>query len=109
VIGHIKRTVSFGRGYSKSQIGTRHIYVRRGTVADVDALTAEDRRAVERELRRRDKLTRETAAERMLASYAVTATRTCTRGPTAAGKDRTTTRRAERLDAVQERVGRGLP
>jgi uncharacterized protein HemY len=69
VIGHLKRRASLGRGYSKSQMSTRHIYVWAGTVASIDALDDGDRRAVERELRRRDKATRETAADYMIAAY----------------------------------------
>jgi hypothetical protein len=69
VIGQVKRTGSFGRGYTKSQMSTRHISVWQGSVADVEHLEENDRRVVERLLRRRDKSSQASAARYMLDSY----------------------------------------
>jgi hypothetical protein len=70
VVARVMRVPSFGRAYSKSQMGTRHIMVWRSSVADVPGLSDEERRSVQRELKRRDKTTREMAAAHILSSYA---------------------------------------
>jgi hypothetical protein len=69
VIGHVTRTESLGRTYSKSNMGTRHVVVWRSSVSAVDGLADDERRAVEREVRRRDKLSREAAARYIVESY----------------------------------------
>ena len=69
VIAQVRRVPSFGRAYSKSQMGTRHIMVWQSSAADVPGLAEEDRRSVERELRSRDKTSRPMTAAHILASY----------------------------------------
>jgi hypothetical protein len=69
VIARVMRVPSFGRAYSKSQMGTRHIMVWQSSVDDVPGLSDDERRAVQRELRSRDKTTRKMAAAHILASY----------------------------------------
>lgn len=68
VIGRIQRHRSFGRGFSKSQMCTRHIMVWSSTVADV-GLSGDDHRAVQRQIRR-DKTSREAAVEHIIEAYA---------------------------------------
>jgi hypothetical protein len=70
VVCRLTRADSLGRGYSKSQMSTRHVSVWRGSVAQVPGLSDIERRAVQRELDSRDKTTRETAALHALDSYA---------------------------------------
>lgn len=69
IIARVMRVPSLGRAYSKSRMGTRHIMVWQSSVADVPGLSDEDRRVVERELRRRDKTKRQMTAAHILASY----------------------------------------
>jgi hypothetical protein len=69
VIARVTRVRSLGRAYSKSQMGTRHIMAWQSSVADVPGLSDEERRAVQRGLRRRDKTTRQMTAPHILASY----------------------------------------
>jgi hypothetical protein len=69
VICRVKRTTSLGRGYSKSQMSTRHVAAWRGSVKHVLGLSDIERRAVQRELDSRDKTTREMAVRHVFASY----------------------------------------
>jgi hypothetical protein len=68
-IARVRRVPSFGRAYSKSQMGTRHIMVWQSSVTDVPGLSDVDRSLVERELRSRDKTSRRMTAAHILASY----------------------------------------
>jgi hypothetical protein len=69
VICRVKRVQSFGRGYSKSQMSTRHVFAWRSSVEDVSGLSDVERRAVQREVRSRDKTSREMTVPHILASY----------------------------------------
>ncbi len=69
VICRVIRTTSLGRGYSKSQMSTRHVFVWRSSVEHVPGLSDVERRAVQRELGSRDKTTREMTVPHILASY----------------------------------------
>ncbi len=69
VICRVKRTTSLGRGYSKSQMRTRHVAAWHGSVEHVAGLSDIERRAVQRELDNRDKTTREMAVRHIFASY----------------------------------------
>lgn len=69
VICHVTRTASLGRGYSKSQISTRHVSVGRSSVEHVPGLSDVERLAVQREVGSRDKTTREMTVPHILASY----------------------------------------
>jgi hypothetical protein len=69
VVCRLTRTASLGRGYSKSQMGTRRVSAWRGSVADVPGLSDMDRRAVQRELDSRDKTTRDSAEQHVFDSY----------------------------------------
>jgi hypothetical protein len=60
---------SFGRGYSKSQMSTRHVFAWRSSVEDVPGLSDVERRAVQREVGSRDKTSREITVPHILASY----------------------------------------
>ena len=69
VICRVTRTASFGRGYSKSQMSTRHVSVWRSSVEHVPGLSDVERLAVQREVGSRDKTTREMTVPHILASY----------------------------------------
>lgn len=69
VIARVQRVPSFGRAYSKSQMGTRHIMVWQSSVMDVPGLSDAERRAVQRELKGRDKTSREMTVPHIFASY----------------------------------------
>ena len=68
-IARVAKETSFARPWSKSNMCTRHSEVWRATVDSVEGLDAPDRLRVQRELKRRDKKTRRSAAEYVLASY----------------------------------------
>jgi hypothetical protein len=69
VICRVTRSTSLGRGYSKSQMSTRHVSAWRGSVEHVPSLSDIERRAVQRELNSRDKTTREMAVRHVFSSY----------------------------------------
>jgi len=69
IIARVMRVPSLGRAYSKSQMGTRHIMVWQSSVADVPGLSDEERRSVQREIKGRDKTTRQMTAAHILSSY----------------------------------------
>lgn len=69
VICRVTRVPSFGRGYSKSQMSTRHIFAWRSSVEHVPGLSDVERRAVQREVGSRDKTSREMTVPHILASY----------------------------------------
>jgi hypothetical protein len=68
VIGRVERYRSLGRGFSKSQMCTRHVLVWAGTVANAE-LSDDDRRAVQQHIRR-DKTSREAAVDHIIEAYA---------------------------------------
>ena len=69
VICRVTREQSFGRGYSKSQMSTRHVFAWRSSVEHVLGLSDIERRAVQREVGSRDKTSREMTVPHILASY----------------------------------------
>lgn len=69
VICRVTRVQSLGRGYSKSQMSTRHVFAWRSSVEDVPGLSDIERRAVQREVGSRDKTSRETTVPHIIASY----------------------------------------
>lgn len=69
VICRVTRTASFGRAYNKSQMSTRHISVWQSSVEHVPGLSEDERRALQRELKGRDKTTRAMTVPYILDSY----------------------------------------
>lgn len=69
VIARVKRVQSFGRAYSKSQMGTRHIMAWQSSVADVPGLSDDERRSVQRLVKGRDKTKRQMTVPHILAAY----------------------------------------
>jgi hypothetical protein len=68
-IARITKETSLARPWSKSNMCTRHSEVWRATVEGVEGLDSADRLRLRRELKRRDKKTRRSVAEYVLASY----------------------------------------
>lgn len=68
VIGRVERYRSLGRGFSKSQMCTRHVLVWASTVTNAE-LSDDDRRAVQQHIRR-DKTSREAAVDHIIEAYA---------------------------------------
>lgn len=71
VIGAVSRRELLGRGYSKSQMSTRHVVAWTPTVVGVDGLHLDqtDERGIERAIKR-SKTTRRTAALHLIEAYA---------------------------------------
>jgi hypothetical protein len=69
IIARVMRVPSFGRGYSKSLMSTRHIMAWQSSAESVPGLSDEERRSVQRQLSSRDKTTRKMTVPHILASY----------------------------------------